>query len=76
MTIHWKVVEQYFTVVLLGFQIYPVRIFWNNLAILDLALSGVKGLRDKIPDSLLICNVQHTKVMRLTGYLSNGPRNI
>ena len=42
MTIHCKAVEQYFTVVLFVFQFYPM---FENLSILDLALSGVKGLR-------------------------------
>ena len=37
MTIHWKAVEDYFTVVL--FEML------KKLSILDLALSGVKGLR-------------------------------
>ena len=33
MTIHWKVVQVYFTVVL----------FLENVSVLELALSGVKG---------------------------------
>ena len=42
MAIHWKYVEQYFTVVLCFF-------FFNftQFVILDLALSGVKGLKDE-----------------------------
>ena len=36
MTIHWKAVEQYFTEVLF--------VVLENLSILDLVLSGVKGL--------------------------------
>ena len=42
MTIHWKTVEQYFTVVLFGFQ-FNHCVILENLSILDLALSGVKG---------------------------------
>ena len=38
--IHWKAVEQYFTVVPFGYQFSPVC----NLSVLDLAPSGVKGL--------------------------------
>ena len=45
MTIHWKTVERYFIVVLFVFQFYPVCNFENNVSILDLALSTVKGLR-------------------------------
>ena len=40
-TIHWKAVEQCFTVVLFVFQFYPVCNF--VILDLDLALSGVKG---------------------------------
>ena len=39
MTIHWKTVEQYFTVA----KFVNLKIL-SNLSILDLALSGVKGL--------------------------------
>ena len=38
MIIHWTAVEQYFTVVLFVFQ-------FSQFVILDLALSGVKGLK-------------------------------
>ena len=41
MTIHWKAVEQYFTAVLFFF---PKFVILENLSVLDLALSGVKGL--------------------------------
>ena len=41
MTIHWKAVEQYFTVMLSVF--FPFVIL-KNLSLLDLALSAVKGL--------------------------------
>ena len=43
MTVHcnWKAVEQYFTVMLFVFQLYL-----ENLSGLDLALSGVEGLRN------------------------------
>ena len=40
MTIHWKAVKQYFTVVLLYFNFTQ----FVNLSVLDLVLSGVKGL--------------------------------
>ena len=45
MTIHWKAVEQYFTVVLFVFTQFVIL---DNLSIYDLALSGVKGLIDLI----------------------------
>ena len=44
MTTHWKAVEQNFTVVLFFFLFYPVVIL-ENLSLLDLALSRVKGLK-------------------------------
>ena len=51
MTIHFKAVEQYF----------PVELFFNfiqfefleNLSVLDLALSGVKGLDDSYKRSVV-----------------------
>ena len=46
MTIHWKAVEQYFTVVLFVFQVSQLIIL-ENLSYLDLALSGVKGLEER-----------------------------
>ena len=45
MIIRWKAVEQYLTVVLFVFN-FPQFIILKHLAILSLALSGVKGLRD------------------------------
>ena len=39
MSIHWKAVEQCFTLLMLVFRVYSVGKF-----ILDLSLSGVKGL--------------------------------
>ena len=42
MTIHWKAVEQYFTVLLFDFTQFVIL---ENLSVLDLALSGVEGLR-------------------------------
>ena len=42
MTIHWKAIEQYFTVVL--FFNFTQFVILQNLSILDLALSRVKGL--------------------------------
>ena len=44
MTIYWKAVEQYFTVVLFVFQFFLVCNFMN-LSVLDLALLGVKELK-------------------------------
>ena len=43
MTIHWKAVEEYFTVLLFVFQF----VILENLSVLDLALSGAKGLKRK-----------------------------
>ena len=43
MTIHWKVVEQYVTVVLFVYQFQFIIL--ENLSILDLALSGMKGFQ-------------------------------
>ena len=43
MTIHWKAVTQYVTVMLFVSQFFKFLIL-GNLTILDLALSGVKGL--------------------------------
>ena len=43
MTIHWKAVEQYFTVVLFVFN-FTQSVIFENLSILDLALLRVKGL--------------------------------
>ena len=49
MTIHWKAVELYFTVVLFVLQFNRVCIFRKFLSVLDLALSEVKRLSsDKI----------------------------
>ena len=48
MTIHWKAVEQYFTVVLF--------VILENLSILDLALSGVKGLKQDKPATTTTIN--------------------
>ena len=45
MTIYWKAVKQYFTAVVFGFQFYP-GCNLENSSILDLALSGVKGVID------------------------------
>ena len=41
-TIHWKAVEQYFTVVLFNFTQFVIL---ENLSTLDLAMSVVKGLK-------------------------------
>ena len=43
MTIHWKAVEQYFTAVLFVFFNFTQFVIFENLSILDLALSGIKG---------------------------------
>ena len=40
MTIHWKAVEQYFTVVLFVFQFYPVCNFAKSFSVFGLVLSG------------------------------------
>ena len=53
MTIHWKAVEQYVTVVVFVFQFYPVCKL-ENLSILDMALSGVKGFTEFFFISLLV----------------------
>ena len=42
MTIHWEAVEQHFTVVLVVHQFCNIL---ENTTVLDLALSGVKGIR-------------------------------
>ena len=47
MTIHWKAVEQYFTVVLFVFLNFTQVVILNNLSIFDLGLSGMKGLTNK-----------------------------
>ena len=44
MTSHWKAVEQYFTVVVSYFLIFSQVVILEKLSILDLALSGMKGL--------------------------------
>ena len=44
MIIRWKAVEQYCTVVLFVFNFTPFVIL-ENVSVLDLALSGVKGLK-------------------------------
>ena len=45
MTIRWKAVEQYFTIVLFVFFNVTQFVILENLSILDLALPGVKGLK-------------------------------
>ena len=45
-TIRWKAVQQYFTVVLFVFN-FTKFVILENLSILDLALSRVKELRKK-----------------------------
>ena len=39
MTIRWKVVEQYFTVVLFVFQFYPVSVVTGSMELLNEACS-------------------------------------
>ena len=46
MTIHWKAVEQYFTVMCCLFFILTYCVVLENLSVLDLAASGVKGLTE------------------------------
>ena len=55
MTIHWKAVEQYFTVVLFVFQFYSDCNFYNFL---DQALSEVKGQRIKT-------SIDHTRCFHI-----------
>ena len=43
-TTHRKAVEQYFTAVLFAFQVYSVCKFEKYVSILELAVSGAKGL--------------------------------
>ena len=52
MTIHWKAVEQYFTVVLFNrFLILPsLQLIFGKCINFGLELSGVKGLRLEIVD--------------------------
>ena len=52
-SVRWKAVEQYFTVVLFVFQFYPVCIFFEKCSVLNLALSGVKGLISRRTGSLM-----------------------
>ena len=47
MTIHWKAVEQYFTVVLSVFK-FTQFVILENLSVMDLALSGVTGISPRI----------------------------
>ena len=54
MTIHWRVVEQYFTVVLCLFFNFTRFIILEHLSVLDLALSGVKGFILKLTSSNLL----------------------
>ena len=61
MTIHWKAVEQYFTVVLL------VKLE-NKLSVLDLALSAVKGLKRSLKKVAFI--------QRKERKLKNGKRDV
>ena len=48
MTIHWKAVEQFFN--------FNQFVIFENLSILDLALSGVKGLLTSLNDGKLWAN--------------------
>ena len=60
-TIHWKAVEQYFTVVLFVFQFYPVC---NCETFISLTLSGVKGVIDESrnPSTWLITKLGFLRV--------------
>ena len=53
MTIHWKDVEQFFTVVMFFFFNFPQLVILEKLLMLDLALSGLKGLKSQFFHSLL-----------------------
>ena len=50
-TIHWKAVEQYFIVVLLGFQFYPVC---NFEKFVNFGLKGGKGRHVLWSGSLMV----------------------
>ena len=54
MTIHWKAVEQYVTVVLFVFQFSRVCNF-GYFIILDLALKGVKGFNNCMQIEFMWC---------------------
>ena len=63
----WKAVEKYFTVVLFVIQFYPVcNKFLENLSILDLVLSRVKGL---IVFLIPKCHVSYISCKALFGAL-------
>ena len=70
MTIHWKAVEQYFSVELFIFQVYPVCNF-VKLVDFDLALSEMKVLiiLDKSLDNFLspICKKSWQTVQLIGG---------
>ena len=55
-----SLIEQYLTVVLFVFQLYPVCNFKKILSILDLALSGVKGLKKTYSNNTM-ANMQAAK---------------
>ena len=51
MTIHWKAVEQYFTVVLFAFQFLEkstLNVILGSLSIFYLTRPGVKGLKHRV----------------------------
>ena len=54
MTIHWKAVEQYFTVVLFVFFNFNQFVILENLLILYLGISGMKGLNSERDNSSVI----------------------
>ena len=80
MTIHWKAVEQYFTVALFVFQFYPVCYFVKFIN-LDLALSGMKVLIILILHiiGILTISLHHTSwpvscPLRLAEVISDHPK--
>ena len=66
-TLHWKAVEQYFTVVLFVIQ---------NLLILDLALSGVNGLKSPLIAKQLAHLNGSTLQFQVQRYVTHGTMKI
>ena len=70
MTIHWKAVEQYFTVC------FSILSILENLSILDMVLSGVKGVIDKYIDRFFSKRVEANTLIffskRVSRKLNNG----
>ena len=71
MTIDWKAVEQYFTMVLFGFQFQLVIL--ENLSILDLALSGVKEFISILSTQLSIAYTHYSSSIGRVSALKTYP---